>query len=126
MDTINAVFEQFSKDHRSMARVVQLIEREAHLLIDGGEVDFLLLTDCFGYIKAYPDQFHHPFEDIMFRRLRQRSSESAADIQRLLLEHQELSKLSGALVGQLAAATAGQPVNRATLGQNLTEFTGLN
>ena len=62
----------------------------------------------------------------MFRRLRQRSSESAADIQRLLLEHQELSQLSAKLIGQLAAAGAGQPVDRATLAQGLTEFASLN
>jgi len=77
-------------DHVNVAQVANLAREELRLLEAGDAVDYSLLEDVMCYVTGYPDTHHHPTEDIVFDRLKQRAPDAAGEVNALLGEHEEL------------------------------------
>lgn len=77
-------------DHVNVAQVASLAREELRLLEAGETVDYSLLEDVMCYVTGYLDTHHHPTEDLVFERLKQRAPDSAEDVNSILAEHKEL------------------------------------
>ncbi len=77
-------------DHVNVAQVAHLAREELRLLEAGETVDYSLLEDVMCYVTSYPDTHHHPTEDLVFERLKQRAPDAAEDVDSILAEHEEL------------------------------------
>lgn len=74
-----------------MARLFALIDRE----VDGAaEPDCDLLHEIVEYCLTYPDQYHHPKEDLIYKTLSARDPGRAPAIDDLEAEHEELAALT--------------------------------
>jgi len=81
-------------EHRSIARVLDVMEGQLGALERGDRPDATLLQLAVDYFAGYSDECHHPKEDLLFRKLRARAPEVADGIADLLREHRELRRLS--------------------------------
>ena len=86
MDIIASLHE----DHVNVAQVASVAREELSLLAAGETADYALLEDIMCYVTGYPDTHHHPTEDIVFEKLKERSPEVSEEVDSLLAEHVEL------------------------------------
>ncbi len=92
---MHQILVQLHDDHRSIRRLLELLSidpgvtPDRHYLQRG--------ADVMRYMTGYPDQFHHPREDLMFAPLSERDAASCDVIGRLKEEHVLLGQESLAL-----------------------------
>lgn len=85
------ILDALSTDHKDMARLYDLIGRELKVFKTGEQPDYELVKKILDYCLAYPDQCHHPKEDLVFRRLRARDPAAIDFIGDLAEEHKTLA-----------------------------------
>jgi len=88
---MNATMRILRAEHNSIAFLLGLLETQARLLEKTGQPDLELITEITDYFRSFPDLHHHPKEDIVLRRLRQRAPGLGAEILDLESEHEDLS-----------------------------------
>src|SRR3954447_8628585 len=88
------VVHLIGEEHRTIARLLDLIEREVSAFAAGETPDLDLLASILRYTQEYPDRFHHPKEDLIFRKLKERNSAAAATVDAVLQEHEAVGQYS--------------------------------
>ena len=79
-------------EHRSIAFLLDLLERQADLLEKTGQPDLQLIIEIIDYFRSFPDLHHHPKEDLVLRKLRERAEGLDAEFFRLDGDHEQLSE----------------------------------
>lgn len=85
-----APIRTLQNDHRNFRRLLDLFEAELMLFHRGDEPDYALMRDIVLYMTQYPDQVHHPNEDLIFDRLQKVDPGARLAVIGLLREHEEL------------------------------------
>jgi hemerythrin-like domain-containing protein len=91
-------------EHHRFDDLLNLIEEQ---LDEDAAFDRELLRNLVDYFAGYPVQCHHPVEDIVFRKLRARSTERAATVGEILKEHKDTAELTKRF-GELLEAVADE------------------
>jgi hemerythrin-like domain-containing protein len=78
-------------EHLSMARLLDLLEQQIELFEDGQPADYLLMNEIIEYFLTFPDLFHHPKENLILAKLRQRNPELARNVSDLDAQHSDIS-----------------------------------
>ena len=102
------------EEHRHLSALVRVLEEkagQAHPLALG---DYYLLHDIVGYLHDYPDQVHHPTENLLFQKLVRRVPAARAQVDRLLQDHEAVAAETLELLQLLGEAiedpdSAGEP-----------------
>lgn len=89
-----AVIETLRADHVNMARLLHLVEAEIGVFEAGKVPDYALLGDILDYLLNYPDLCHHPLENTIYRRLRDRVPAKADAVQEIEDEHGKIAELT--------------------------------
>jgi len=110
--TAAAVLEELREDHRNMALMINLLERESNRIYEGAEPDYELLGDIMHYMTVYPDAVHHPKEDRLYAELRAVRPDLSIGFERITMDHRHISELSVKLRDDIAAINAGSPIRR--------------
>ncbi|MBK6348838.1 MAG: hemerythrin domain-containing protein [Proteobacteria bacterium] len=84
------ILQALCEEHRYQLRVFKLLEKQVAMLNLRKEPDYGVMHGVMRYMTNYPDRFHHPKEDLVFRKLVQRDPASDADVNRLLDEHVQI------------------------------------
>jgi hemerythrin-like domain-containing protein len=113
-------------EHRSIARVLDVVESQLGLLERGHEPDEILLQLAVDYFAGYSDECHHPKEDLLFRKLRARAPDAADGLADLLQEHRELRKVSLELSRQVDRLRSGTLEGNGELCNALRRFLRAN
>ena len=82
------------KEHRDMAVLLDLLERQIALHKQGATPDFNVVRGILDYFLTYPDLYHHPKEDLILHKLRARDPAKGAELERLLSGHEDLAHLT--------------------------------
>ncbi|MCW8846545.1 MAG: hemerythrin domain-containing protein [Gammaproteobacteria bacterium] len=85
------VLKTLHTEHAHICRVLDFLEAQLGVLEQGGIPEWDLMGDVMHYMTNFPDLYHHPKEDLIFKRLRERQSGAVADIDEILAEHHELA-----------------------------------
>ena len=86
------VIEILRQEHRNIEKLLRVLEQELNVFSRGERPDYEVVLAAIDYFKAYPDACHHPKEDMIFERLKERDAGAAATIGDLAAEHQEGAK----------------------------------
>lgn len=78
-------------EHRTTARMLDLLDRQITLFEEAQSPDYDLLKDVIDYFLTYPDLYHHPKENLILEVLREKDPEMAAPVGDIAKEHAELS-----------------------------------
>jgi hemerythrin-like domain-containing protein len=79
--------ELLSKEHRNIERLLAVLERELEVFDLGARPDYEVIRAIVSYFEVYPEQYHHPQEDLVFAKLKIRDPTAAAKIGDLEREH---------------------------------------
>ncbi|WP_428103226.1 hemerythrin domain-containing protein [Candidatus Rariloculus sp.] len=110
-----AIIDDLHQDHVNAAQVLKIAERTLGSVEAGEDADFSLLEDAMRYITGYSDTHHHPVEDIVFRQLRKRSPQMAAEIDAIAAEHDSIIMKGKRFLDSVAAVEEGALVPRSAL-----------
>jgi hemerythrin-like domain-containing protein len=103
--TMPALLEILEQEHADMRRLLDLIKTQADTV---EAPDFGLLHEILEYCLAYPDQYHHPKEELIYAALRHRDPEGAVAVDDIVAEHRELTTATRELATVLEAARLGR------------------
>jgi hemerythrin-like domain-containing protein len=122
---VDPVFLGLRHEHARFGRVLALIGRRAPTLIDAPDAATLeLLEQAVAYVVSFQNRYHHPREDLMFKRIARRSSVHRAALDRLRRDHEETHRAGLNLLRHLRLS-AEEPANRARredLAHKLADF----
>ena len=79
-------------EHQSMTRLLDLLYQQIDLFEEGNQPDYELLQEIVDYFLTYPDLYHHPKEDMIFRRIKKRLPDQVEDMFDLEAEHEQISE----------------------------------
>ena len=82
------VIELLSKEHRNLERLLAVLEHELEIFDRGDRPDYEVIRAIISYFEVYPEQYHHPQEDLVFAKLKMRNPGAAAKLGDLGREHQ--------------------------------------
>jgi len=96
-----------NSEHRYISSLLEALAEQADNLLPGRKPDYALMQDIVHYMASFPDEYHHPREDLVFERLVSRDPDSRAAVDELLEGHREINRRSRELLGQLELVTRG-------------------
>ncbi len=109
------IIQQLQKDHLNATRLLDLLEAQIGILNHGGTPDYLLMFDVMCYMRHYPDLFHHPQEDLIFEKLKERDPSARAIVDKLMEEHKALAEKGAQFFESLQIVVSESMVPRETL-----------
>ncbi|MEE9598540.1 MAG: hemerythrin domain-containing protein [Acidiferrobacterales bacterium] len=109
------IIQQLQKDHLNAARLLDLLEAQIGTLHDGETPDYLLMLDMMCYMRHYPDLFHHPKEDLVFEKLKERDANACLIVDNLMEEHKALAEKGVQFFESLQTIVSESMVPRETL-----------
>ena len=89
---MSAVIESIRDEHRTMARLLDLLESQIDLFEQTSQPDYDLIREIIDYFLTFPDLYHHPKEDLVFRKLKARDAKSVEPFGELEELHEEVSE----------------------------------
>ena len=104
---ISELLDELRSDHRNMARLLDLLEKEGDEIYSDGAPNLELMRDVMRYMTVYPDAVHHPREDRLYAELRAARPEWAEGMSRISGEHRALEEQGAGLLDRLEQALAG-------------------
>jgi len=107
-----AVLAELRTDHKNMAMMLNLLERESNRIYEGAEPDYELLGDIMHYMTVYPDAVHHPKEDRLYAELKAARPDLSVGFERITMDHRHIAELSVKLRNEISAINAGNPIRR--------------
>lgn len=89
---MSEVMKKLHKDHANISRLMNVLREQVTLLADG-DPDWSLICDIIDYVEQYPDKYHHPLEDQLFRIFLKVTDDRTAKnaIGTLISEHVEMA-----------------------------------
>ncbi len=106
-------------EHHNMDDLLLVIEQQ---LDQDGPLDLELLQTIMGYFADYPDQCHHPVEDLIYRKLHKRDPPRAEPVGHMLKSHRDISALTRACMNALDEPVNDEGVRSTTLQETLRDF----
>jgi hemerythrin-like domain-containing protein len=94
-------------EHANLARLLALLEKQVAAFHAGEQPNYDLMRDLVYYLRHYPDEVHHPQEDVAFARLLQRDPQMKPQIDRLAQEHRVIAAAGETLLVHLDEVVAG-------------------
>lgn len=88
------VIADLRTEHTNMERLLKILDRQIEIFEAAGQPDYTLIQDIILYFLDFPDQCHHPKEDLLAQRLLELSPDRAARLSGLSELHEELGVLT--------------------------------
>ncbi len=79
-------------EHRNMTRLLNLLDHQIDLFENAIQPDYELIKEIIDYFLTFPDLYHHPKEDLIYRRIKRRVPEISGDLFDLEEEHERVSE----------------------------------
>ena len=119
---MSKVVRALRREHEDIARLLDALERQLDIFDQGGTPDYDIVQGVIDYCLAYPDLTHHPKEDLVLERLRQRDPQAAAAIGELQPEHEALAELTRRFAGAVDSVLKEAEVSREAVHGLAREF----
>ena len=99
-------------DHINFSKLLDLLEAQINLFHRAGHPNYELMMDVMYYMTHYPDQFHHPKEDVAFKKVMEEDNAAEPVVKDLMRQHQIIAESGKRLFDQLDAVVAGAMMTR--------------
>lgn len=121
-DALVGIIETLNSEHRYIHSLLDTLEKQAAKLKPGKIPDYHLLLDIVDYLTHYPDEYHHPREDLLFAEMLERDRTFKSKLDRLLREHETLHHYNDELFTKLTRIVNGGPADRPDLALRIQKF----
>jgi hemerythrin-like domain-containing protein len=116
------LLDDLREDHRNMAILLDLLERQIEQIRDGERPDYELIQDIMRYMTVYSDSVHHPKEDLLYAAMKAEKPDLDVELERIGPEHREIKRLGEALRNDVEAIVSGAAVTRAQVVVDTTNY----
>jgi hemerythrin-like domain-containing protein len=99
-------------DHVNFGKLLNLLEDQLELFHAGGSPEYGLMLDVMYYMTHYPDVSHHPKEDLIFARIKEREGGARPIVDELTKQHARLRESGRELVRNLDDIVNGSIASR--------------
>jgi hemerythrin-like domain-containing protein len=86
------IIDSLRREHRNIEKLLLILERELSVFDRGERPDYQVILAVISYFEVYPDAYHHPQEEIVFKKLKARDPAAAANIGDLSAEHRSAAE----------------------------------
>lgn len=114
--------ETLRSEHQNMTRVLGLLEHQVALFEEAGQPDYELIGQIIDYFRRFPDLYHHPKEEVVLARLRERAPDQAERIGDLEGDHEGCSDNLQNLARVVVRVLMGAEVSREAFVRLAREF----
>jgi hemerythrin-like domain-containing protein len=97
-----------NSEHRYISSLLEALAEQADNLLPGRTPDYALMQDIVHYMASFPDEYHHPREDLVFERLVMRDPQAKPAVEELLEGHRDINRRSRELLAHLEHITRGE------------------
>jgi len=119
---MHALLSELHQDHINLGRLLNVLERELDRLKRGDNPNYWLLLDLVDYVETYPDQIHHPREDVIFEVYLTSHQQCSVSIRRLMDEHKSLVQQSHELRELIDQVTQSSVFPRDLIESRLADY----
>jgi hemerythrin-like domain-containing protein len=119
------VLDELRQEHAGINGVLRVLERQAQAIETAGHPDLPLLDAVVDYFSGFPDRCHHPKEDMVYARLRERDPAAALSVGDLGAEHRRLAAQLHDFALGLAAMEGDAELSRTALARLARDFIAL-
>jgi hemerythrin-like domain-containing protein len=109
-------------EHRKIGKVLGLMRRQLAQLQAELPVDRLMRESALDYLSGFPDQCHHPKENLVYHKLIERFPALAESLRELTAEHEALDDLTRGVRQALSDARLELPDGAGKLAGQMQEF----
>ncbi len=102
-------------EHANFARLLNLLDDQLALFHDAAAPDYELMQEIMFYMTHYSDVLHHPKEDLVFAKIREREGTVGKVVDELAAQHVHLKSSGAHLVSQLDEIINGTISSRAQI-----------
>ena len=88
------VLNQLQLEHRNANRLLKVLEQQLAIFDEAGRPDYDVLSGIADYFTSFPDRYHHPKEDLIFRKLCERDPTAIKTVGDLEAEHEKIAELA--------------------------------
>ncbi|MCP4329699.1 MAG: hemerythrin domain-containing protein [Alphaproteobacteria bacterium] len=103
------------EEHANLWQLLNLIDAQLDAFDRNESVDYELLHLVLQYCQSFPDRFHHPKEDLILERLRERAPAVAASFETLENEHKLLAEETNRFADRVEQVVQDSQVPRTQL-----------
>ena len=86
------IIDALRQEHGNIEKLLRVLERELSVFDRSDRPDYDVMVSVIEYFKDYPDSCHHPKEDLVFAKLKERDPAAAATVGDLESEHDDEAK----------------------------------
>ena len=116
------VVQELRSEHANMERLLAMLEKQVDQLEAAAQPDYGLMQDIVRYFLDFPDQCHHPKEDVLAQKLLSLAPAQAAPLRGLAEMHHELGVLNRRVVDVVDEVVNDVPMPRAEVARVVREF----
>jgi hemerythrin-like domain-containing protein len=110
------------EEHRNIDKLLLVLEHELEVFDRSEEPDYEILRAVIEYFQDYPENCHHPKEDVVFEKLKLRDPAAAARIGDAEAEHKIETQRLRRLVEAVEEILAGREFLRQTFHDVVFDF----
>jgi len=114
---------ELRSEHETMARLLRILERQIEIFEAAGKPDYSLAQEIIFYFLDFPDQCHHPKEDLVARKLLEVAPDGAEPLARLPGLHAELAEMSRNMANLMRRVLEEAELPRETVIRAVRDFT---
>jgi hemerythrin-like domain-containing protein len=116
------VIGELRTEHANMARLLKILEKQIEIFEATGQPDYTITQDIILYFLDFPDQCHHPKEDLVAQRLLELAPDRAGQLRELTGLHEELGMLTRKVANVVRRVLDEAEIPRAEVIRAVKEF----
>jgi hemerythrin-like domain-containing protein len=116
------IIEILRQEHRNIEKLLGVMEQELSVFDRGERPDYEVFGAVIEFFKRYPDSCHHPKEDIIYEKFKERAPDRAATIPDLEAEHREGAVRLRRVAQAIDAVLNDQEVMRESVDRVVRDF----
>ncbi len=86
------VLQELRSEHANMERLLKVLDQQIEIFQAAGQPDYATIQDIVLYFLDFPDQCHHPKEDVVAQKMLSLAPERASPLRGLADLHSELGE----------------------------------
>ena len=99
-----------------------VLEHELSLFAGGERPDYEVIQAVIAYFEVYPDVYHHPQEDLVFKKLKIRDPTAAASVGDLAAEHRSGAERLRRVAQAVQSVLMDREIRRQTINGIIRDF----
>jgi hemerythrin-like domain-containing protein len=105
---MSRIIKILRSEHRNIEKLLLVLEEELKAFDRSEQPDYEILQAIVEYFQEYPENYHHPKEDVVFEKLKLRNPAAAKRIGNVKAEHQTETSLLHEFARAVDAILAGR------------------